>query len=124
MSQNGQHASTKLVGFAEDISIKERFACNAHGEASHLLVDVNCSAVRPGLLNVLAVVSHRCGVTDNMAWLKGRRHAPALVAVYLAFVTENIFTNQRWEGIMKARTSIEVIAMFDENTLDVFWLVE
>ena len=64
------HGCAKFIGFRKDIGIKERFADNAHGEIGHLLVDVNGGAIRPGLLDVLAVMPHDFSIAGNMTWWK------------------------------------------------------
>src|SRR5437588_7133236 len=107
------HGCTKFAGFGEDVGVKEGFADDAHGEVGHLLVDVNDASIRPGLLDLLAIVSHDVGIAGNMAWLEGRSYELALVAVEIAFATEDAVTNGGAEGIMNGDAFVEVIGMFD-----------
>src|SRR5260370_16173216 len=118
------HGSTQFVGFGEDVSVKERFADDAHGEVGHLPVDINAGTISPGLLNLLAVISHDINIADNMAWLKGRRHKLALVTVEIALATEDAITDYGPDQIMHCQAFVEVIGVFDQNAMDVLWFVE
>src|SRR5260370_5298627 len=118
------HGRAQFVGFGEAVSDKERFAEDAHGEIGHLPVDVNAGTISPGLLNLLAVISHDINIADNMAWLEGRRHQLALVTVEIALATEDAITDYGPEEIMNCQAFVEVIGVFDQNAMDVLWCVE
>src|SRR5437588_9155713 len=118
------HGCAKFAGFGEDVGVKEGFADDAHSEVGHLLVDVNDASIRPGLLDLFAVVSHDLGITGNMAWLEGRSYELALVTVEITFATEDAVTNCGAGGIMYGDAFVEVVGMFDQNALDVLWFVE
>src|SRR5258708_10627887 len=114
----------EFVGFGEDICIKEHLADDTHSEVGHLLINVNRDTIRPGLLDLLTVMSHDIGIAGNMAWLKGWRHELALVTVEIASATEDAVTDDGTEDIMDCQAFVEVIGVFDQNAMDVFWFVE
>ena len=84
----------------------------------------NGGTIKPGLLDLFTVVSHDAGVAGNMAWLERWRHELALVAVEIAFATEDTITNCGTKGTMNGDAFVEVIGMFDQNALDVLGFVE
>jgi|GEM_PF-4793064 len=59
-----------------------------------------------------------------MAWLKGRRHELALVAVKIAFATKDTVTNGWAKSIMDCHTFVEVIGMLDQNAMNMLRFVE
>jgi hypothetical protein len=123
LSGNG-HGRTEFVCLGEDVGVKERFANDAHGQVGHLLVDVNAATIKPGLLDMLAVMAHDAGIAGNVAWLEGWGHELALLTVEIAFATEDAVTNHRAKGIMDGQPFIEVIGMFNQNAMDMLWFVE
>src|SRR5258708_626263 len=118
------HGCTEFVSFGEDVGVKERFADDAHGQVSHLLIDVNDGAIRPDLLNLLAVMPHDGGIAGNMTWLEGRGHELALAAVEIAFTTEDAITNHGTKGIMTGNALAKVEGLFDQNDVEVLRFVE
>ena len=118
------HGRAQFVGFGEDVGVKERFADDAHGEIGHLPIDINDAPIRPGLLNLLAVVSHEVGIAGNMTRLERGGHELALVTVEIALATEDAITNHRAKAVMDCQAFVEVIGMFDQNAVDMLWCVE
>src|SRR5947209_4852245 len=118
------HGGTQFVGFSEDVGVEECFADDAHSEVGHLLVNIDHAPIKPGLLNLFAVVSHNIGVASDMAWLEGWGDELALVSVEIAFATEDAVTNRGAKGIVNGYAFVEVISMFDQNAVNVLWFVE
>src|SRR6266571_413025 len=121
---NDGHRRSKLIGFRENIGIKQSFPNDTHGNNGHLLVDVNDAAIGPGLRDLLAIVTHDVGIGGNVAWLEGWRHQLALVTVEIAFAAKDAITNEGTKGVVNGHAFVEVIGMFDQNAVDVFWFVE
>jgi len=117
------HGLAEFIGFGKDIGIKERFADDAHGEIGHGLIDVNQDPIGPGLLDVLAVITHDLSIT-NMPWLERRGHELPLVTVEIIFSTENTITANGTTERKDGFAFVEVIGMFDQNAVDVLWCVE
>ena len=87
-------------------------------------VDVNDGIIRPGLLDLFAVMAHDAGIAGNVAWLERWSHELALLTVEIAFATEDAVTNHGAKGIMDSQSFIEVIGMFNQNAMDMLWFVE
>src|SRR5205823_2119991 len=47
-----------------------------------------------------------------------------LMTVEITFATEDAVTNRGAKGIMDCHSFVEVIGMFDENALHMFWFIE
>src|SRR5207245_1917029 len=103
------HGCAQFIGFSENVGIKERFADDAHSETGHLLIDVNDSAVRPRLLDLLAVITYDLGIVGNMTWLEGWGYKLTLVTVEISFATEDAITNRGTKGTMYCYPFVEVI---------------
>ena len=121
---DGGHGCTKFIGLGEDIGVKERFADDAHGEIGHLLIDINDGTIRPGLLNVFTVRAHHLGIASNMARLERGSHEFPLVAVKIALATEDAIAEDRTNELLDDLAFVEVIGMFDQNTVNMFRFVE
>jgi len=87
-------------------------------------IDVNESTIRPGLLELFAVRAHDLGIPGNLVWLEGGSHQLALMTVEIAFARGEAIPNHGTGERMDDSAFVEVIGMFDQNTVDVPWFIE
>src|SRR5215469_9211752 len=118
---DGGHGCTKFVGFGKEVGGKERFADDTHGEIDHLLIEINDGTISPGLLQVFTVRSHHLGIAGDMARLERGSHELALVAVKIALATEDAIAEDRTNALPDDHAFVEVVGMFDQNTVHMFW---
>src|SRR5260370_33660964 len=118
------HGRAEFVGFGENISIKKCFTDDAHGEVGHLLIDIDNGIIRPGLLNLFAVMSHDTSIAGNMTRLERWGHELTLATMEFSFATEYAITYNGTEGIMNCQAFVEAISMLDQNTTDILWPIE
>src|ERR1700676_3341293 len=118
------HRGTEFVGFGDDIGIKECLANNTHSQVGHVLIDINGAPISPELLDLFAILPHDVGITGYVTWLEGGSHELALLPMEITFACKNAIAQGSAKGIMNGHTFVEVIGMFNQNTMGVLWFVE
>ena len=118
------HGCAKFAGLGENIGVKECLANDAHSDVGHLPIDINDATISPGLLNLLAIMSHDASIAGNMTWLERWSHEFTLVTMEITFATEDAIADYWTKGIMDGYALIKVIGMLDKNAVDVLWSVE
>src|SRR5437763_8968683 len=63
---------TKLAIFSNAIDIKDYHANYVHSKVSHLLMEINNSAIFPLLLKLFCMLRHDISVAGNLAGMKDR----------------------------------------------------
>src|SRR5258708_4709844 len=116
-----RHGRTNLVGLFEHIDIEEYFADDAHGQADHLLVQVDRRPVGPLACDQFAVLHDGLDIIGDVARLKHRDHQFALFAVKVALADKETIA---LDGFVHKLALGEIVGMLDQDGLDVFGLVE
>lgn len=118
------HGFAEFVGFGEDISIKECFDDDAHGQVGHLSIDVNTTTTGPSLLDLLGISAHGVCIAGNMTRLERGSHELALVTMKISITRSKASTQDRAEDCTDSDAFVEVIGMVDQNALHVLWFIK
>src|SRR5579883_366339 len=88
------------------------------------MIDIDHAPIRPGLLNLLAVMPHDIRVAGNMARLEGRSHQLALATVKIALAAKDAVADDRAKDFVDGQALIEIVSVFDQNALNMLRPVE